>query len=72
MSERNGGSDYRHVGLPIALKDSHGRKASGAHRYIGKLVCGTVRMDSEQLWTGDIYAPEDERSADMPLISFHG
>lgn len=69
MAERNGGSNYRQVGLPTALKDGHGCKASRSHRHIGKLVGGTVRMDSEELWTGGIYTPEDECSADMSLIS---
>lgn len=72
MCERNGGSDHRQVGLPTALEDGHGCKASRSHRHIGKLVGGTVRMDSEELWTGDIDAPEDECSADMSLMSLDG
>jgi len=71
---RDGGRDERecilsrHVRFPATLEDGHGCEASRSHRYVGKLVCRTVRVDREQVGAGDVDACEYERGADVPLM----
>jgi hypothetical protein len=59
---------YSHVLLVASFKDGHGSQTTTTHGDIGKLVGGTVGVDSEEMRTGRVDSSEDEMGTDLALV----
>lgn len=58
----------RQVRLPLRLEHAHRRQAAAAHRHVGQLVGGAVRVHGEQVRARGVAAGYYEVRADVALV----
>lgn len=59
----------REVRLPLCLEDAHGGQTAAAHRHVGQLVGGAVRVHREEVGARGVAAGDDEVGADVALVA---
>lgn len=57
------------LGLPLRLKDTHGRQTTGAHGHVGELVSAAVRVHREQVRARRVAAGHDQVRANVALVA---
>ena len=69
MDEVTVARTHLHVWSPLRLKDSHRCQTTRAHRHVWELVRGTVRVNGEELRSGDVHPSKYKSSTNMSLVS---